>query len=83
MYKYLINMLFHTAFNFLPTQNQIRKMKKKKKVYISPTIKLLNIDLEDGISASSFTLKTGGVNNEPKIEDWDNSANNKFKNFDL
>ncbi|WP_197091639.1 hypothetical protein [Sphingobacterium endophyticum] len=58
-------------------------MKKKKKVYISPTIKLLNIDMEDGISASSYILKTGGVNNEPKIEEWENSANNKYNNFDL
>lgn len=56
---------------------------EKKKKYVSPSIIITHIEMEKGITASSFTVRTGGSGNEPQIEDWDTSTDSKIKNFDL
>ncbi|MCT1530911.1 hypothetical protein M3B46_07900 [Sphingobacterium daejeonense] len=57
--------------------------KKKKKPYVPPEIKVKEINMEDCSSLSSHVIKGGGKNNEPKIEEWDEDPNGKYKNFDL
>jgi hypothetical protein len=41
------------------------------------------VELENMISISSYTVRSGGPGNEPRIEEWDTKTDNKFKNFDL
>jgi hypothetical protein len=57
--------------------------KKKKKPYVPPEIKVKKINMEDCSSLSSHVIKGGGKNNEPKIEEWDEDPDGKYKNFDL
>ncbi len=54
----------------------------KKKVYQKPIITLYFIEMEDGIASTSTTISINS-GNEPRIENWDESPVDTYKNFDL
>lgn len=72
-----------TQIYFLEKQFNMNKKKKIKKTYVAPTLKIFTVELENMISISSYTVRSGGPGNEPRIEEWDTKTDNKFKNFDL
>ena len=79
-----ISYLFkQTQIYFLEKQFNMNKKKKIKKTYVAPTLKIFTVELENMISISSYTVRSGGPGNEPRIEEWDTKTDNKFKNFDL
>ncbi len=65
------------------SQCQMDKNKKQKKPYVPPEIKVKEINMEESSSLNSHVIQGGGKNNEPKIEDWDEDPDGKYKNFDL
>lgn len=42
----------------------------KNKLYIKPVMSAFLVHIEGGITNSSANFTTGGLNNEPLVEDW-------------
>ncbi|VTP93450.1 hypothetical protein [Sphingobacterium daejeonense] len=57
----------------------MNKKKKIKKTYVAPTLKIFTVELENMISISSYTVRSGGPGNEPRIEEWDTKTDNNSK----
>ncbi|PUB26376.1 hypothetical protein C8J95_11160 [Elizabethkingia sp. YR214] len=56
-----------------------------KKEYVKPLIKLLWVEMENGIAAQSASLNPGDINSPgtPKVEDWNDGGSLGNKDFDL
>lgn len=54
-----------------------------KETYVSPEVLWTIIKLEESIAAGSITVEAGGLGDNPLIEEWEDSEEDKYKNFDL
>lgn len=56
-----------------------------KKEYVKPLIKILRVEMENGIAAQSASLNLGDINSPgtPKVEDWNDGGSLGGKDFDL
>lgn len=50
---------------------EIKSVEKKKKVYVSPTIEVTEIRMEQGIAAGSVEVGSSGSETVPEVEDWE------------
>ena len=57
----------------------------EKACYVYPELKVIYVEMEAGIAASSATLNPGDAASlgTPQIDDWNDNGNVGDKNFDL
>ncbi|MGM1429582.1 hypothetical protein [Sphingobacterium lactis] len=61
----------------------IMKQTKSKKTYIAPMLTVAHIEMEESIAAGSINIETGGTENEPLMEDWYDTPDNHYKDFEI